>query len=69
MREISLRFCFVMGERKSPLAVDDPRRDALVLLGARSAAKHTACQNNRREIGLERERTAHLLHDDHGFNR
>ena len=58
-----------MGEREPQLAGRDRRDQRLALRGAGAVAQDAAAENDGREIGLQRERAAERLLDQHGLDR
>ena len=67
--KVVARLALGMGEGEPQAAVGDLRQQVVALLVAAAEADESAAEHDRREIGLQRERAAERLHDDHGLDR
>ena len=69
VEEVVARLALGVREGKRELAGGDPRDELGALRLARAMAQEAAAEDHGGEIGLERERAAERLHDDHGLDR
>ena len=67
--EVVARLPLLVRQRQGQLALDDSRHQLLQQRGVAGVAQRAAAQHDRRQVGLDRQRAAERLGEDHGLGQ